>query len=614
MNERIQSQEKRKKAKVKGRVLWRKLLNLTLLKVWLAGECNSIAGPLKSSMSIFSHAEICSSSTTSTYLAGFIRKDKKISFKIDQNDLNKIEVLPDENNVRKYQLTARGTECYTYPYTTRNNFFAVFMEPVPDPEPGNPLTSFTCRVSKFVLPTDLVPCDPDTTYLSFEKIFYFEFNSVRMTYDEIKPKSRVRYSYGNIRKFYVINIGMESSLSPQSYFNDDFMEMMVVQPFQQLQRFKLALFSRVFLRDCNVALARHGVVLTASEYLKRITHDSLPGFYFVPDPSGDNGRFAHLQGLSHNRITKSYSYELYLSEPQNMDANNIGVLRHRLDHRYSNMELVRVNYEFRIKKVGSDVNIEMRRIDLADDTTVNNTISINIPLTKTDEYVHFGFSYGIAHLYYKTGTETMFLRVYETLFGWHDGNRQIASSQYDLEGSDQGVLTGGSSEISDFHYSNYNDRAMTLQNVQNLFGLRLIAYTFQSGAYPPTKIAKAQPNQDLADGQCMFFGLFPYRCVSLAFQRKRGSSNIEYTLTDRYRGRFSNNPTTKCLIPFRFSDCLIPQPGYNRDLVIRTTNPMYLISDFEGSSPEAIELRKDRAKFTDNLGLDYWVKCPDDCK
>ena len=414
------------------------------------------------------------------------------------------------------------------------------MEPVTDPEPDNPLTSFTCRVSKFVLPTDLVPCDPDTTYLSFEDIFYFDFTFVRMTYDEIKPKSRVRYSYGNIRKYHVINIGMESSLAPESYFNDDFMEMLVVQPFRQQDRMRLALYSRSFLRDCNIALARHNVVLTGSEYLTRITHDSLPGYYFVPDPNGDDGRFAHLQGQSSSRITKSYSYELYLSEPQNMDVSNIGVLRHRLDHRYSDLQLVRVNYEFHIKKVGSDVNIEMRRVDLADDTTVNNTISINIPLTKTDEYVHFGFSYGIAHLYYKTGTATMFLRVYETLFGWHDGSRQITSSQYDLEGPYQSVRAPWNNEISDFQYPNYNDRALTLQNTENIFGLRLIAYTFQSGAYPPTKIAKAEPNQDLADGQCMLYGIFKNRCISLAFQRKRGSSNIDYTLSGHYQVSISS--------------------------------------------------------------------------
>ena len=224
--------------------------------------------------------------------------------------------------------------------------------------------------------------------------------------------------------------------------------------------------------------------------------------------------------LSSERMKKTYSFELSLSEPQNMNTNNIGVLRYRLDHRYSEMDLVRVNYEFHIMKVGSDVKIDMKRVDLADDMTVINTISINLPLTKTDEFVHFGFSYGIAHLYYKAGTTKMFLRVYETLFGWHDGNRQIINSQYDLEGPYQSVLRGGAAELSDFQYSNYNDRSLGNQNAQNIFGLRLIEYTFQFGAFPVTKIQKADPNLDKADGQCMYYGIFEKRCNSLAFQRK----------------------------------------------------------------------------------------------
>ena len=83
--------------------------------------------------------------------------------------------------------------------------------------------------------------------------------------------------------------------------------------------------------------------------------------------------------------------------------------------------------------------------------------------------------------------------------------------------------------------------------------------------------------------------------------------NTFYAFDAEYRGRFENNPTSKCLIPFRAYDCLLPEPGYNRDLVISSyvfkSAPLYQLSEFEGSTEEAIELRKDRAKFTDNLGI-----------
>ena len=92
-----------------------KLFHITLLKVWFAKQCSAIVTPLKSSWYSYSGGEICPYPTTSTYLAGIVERDKKVSFNIDPHDLNKIEVLPDENNVKKYQLVSRGTECFTYP-------------------------------------------------------------------------------------------------------------------------------------------------------------------------------------------------------------------------------------------------------------------------------------------------------------------------------------------------------------------------------------------------------------------------------------------------------------------------------------------------------------------
>ena len=565
---------------------------------------------------IHNRAGICDSLVMNEIYTGNINHNRKISININPSDPNKIELLPDANNIKMYQVIARGTECYTWPNPARFNTFGFIMEPVPDAEPDNPLTSFTCRIRTFILPTDMIPCDPAVTYIKFEESFRFYFNSVYMTFDEIKRNSRVNYSYTHYRYYYIIRIGMDVNLPFSAYFSDNFIEMLLAQPFHVRASSYVTLFSKAKLVDYNTALSPHSLALTPPEYLRRITHDSLPGYYFVPDPSGDNGRFAHLMGISYLRMTITYSFTLYMSEPQNMDASNVGVLRYRLDHRYNDMHLVRVNYQFHIMKVGSDVRIEMRRIDLADDTTVNGTISINIPLTKTDEYVHFGFAYGIAHLYYKTGT-TMLIRVYETLFGWHDGNKQITSGQYDIEGTYQSLLRGGNAELSDFQYSNYNDRAMTTQNSQNIFGLRLFCYSGEYGAYPATKIPKSEPNLNY-DGQCMYFGIFKHSCNAYAFQRKATDLNGHYIYYGQYRGRTSYNPSSKCLAPFRYAECLVPYPSYNRDLVFnsRITNymKMHLFSDFEGDSQQAIDLRANRAKFTDNLNKEYWVLCPEDCK
>ena len=224
--------------------LCRNLLHLTFLKIWLTRKSYAL-GPLKNFWYSRPLGKACAFPTRSFYHAGIINREKKVSFNIDPNDPLKIEALSDENNIKQYQLVARGTECYTYPNPAIYKFFGVFVVPVVDPEPENPLTTSTCKVQRFVLPTGMIPCDPITTYLSIEDIFYFKFNSLRMTYDEIKPESRFQYSTGNIKKYFILNIGMPSSLDPQSYFDDDFMEMLVAQPFRQINRVKLPFSQKI---------------------------------------------------------------------------------------------------------------------------------------------------------------------------------------------------------------------------------------------------------------------------------------------------------------------------------------------------------------------------------
>ena len=614
---RVNSNQPKKKKSPKAKLQLPSLKPL-LLKLTLVGQ--SLASlTIKGYGYFHARGAVCGSLANTQFLIHQIRPGKKISFHINPTDPNKIEALPDENNVKKYQLISRGTECYTHPNHDRYNTYGLFMEPVPDAEPDNPLTTFTCKIERFVLPTDMVQCNPGTTYQKIEDAAYFYFNSVTMTYESIKKSSKIGYSYSTLMTYYVISLTMASNLNPSTYFNDQFMEMLMAQPYRELGRLTFAFFRKdIFNNNFKIALQTHGVALTVPEFLRRITHDSLPGYYFIPDPSGDNGRFAHFLSGSYVRITKTYSFELYLSDPQNMDANNVGVLRYKLDHRFNTMQLIRVNYQFHIKKIGSNINIQMKRIDVTDDTTVLNTLTIDIPFTKTDEYVHFGFTFGIAHLYYKTSAPTtMMIRVYETLFGWHDGNNPITNARYDTEGPYQSVISGGhTNELSDFQYSNYNDRAMTSQNSQNIFGLRYLAYSGLHGAYPSLFFT----NSVTYTGdrlKCMYPGIFSGWCNSWAFQTKRGASSKLHTRNVAFLGRYSNNPLEKCLIGYRLRDCLIPKPGYNRDLVIERSEgiatPVYLISDFEGSSQAAIDLRKDRAKFTDNLGLDYWVKCPPEC-
>ena len=157
---------------------------------------------------------------------------------------------------------------------------------------------------------------------------------------------------------------------------------------------------------------------------------------------------------------------------------------------------------------------------------------------------------------------------------------------------------------------------MTVQNSQNIFGLRIFCRNNRFGAYPSTKVTTTS-NLNY-DNHCMYFGVTSNRCNAYVFQRKRGSNTRYYAFNGIYRDRVGNNPESKCLVPFRQHDCLIPKSDYNPELIMNPTpsrtTPMHLITDFEGSSQEAIDLRSERVLYQNNLNQKYWVKCPQDCK
>ena len=187
---------------------------------------------------------VCNNNINSHYFIHQIKPGHRISYHINPNDPNKIEVLPDENNLKKYQLVSRGTECYTHPNHDRYNTYGLFIELVPDPDPKNPATSFSCKVDRLILPTDLVPCDSGTTYTKIKDGFSFNYNSLRMEYESIRRSSRMLYNSNVFMDDWVISIGVDPNKNPSTYFNDQFMEMLMAQPFRQLGRIKLADFTK----------------------------------------------------------------------------------------------------------------------------------------------------------------------------------------------------------------------------------------------------------------------------------------------------------------------------------------------------------------------------------
>ena len=623
----MKSSSNRERKKSRNITLLRQFSRYLLLLVASRFLSPSISQQTKEPIVVHSHiytgSALCIYKDANTYYLGKKMPNKLISFYINPSDPEKILVLPDAGGTKKYQLVSRGTQCYTYPNAARYSAYGFYLQFVPDAQPENPGTDFTCKITKYILPSNMVPCNPAVTYMRFQNIYTFSSGTAALTYDNLIRGSVVNYSYDNFKLYLTFFVAMSSTLAPSSYFDDAFMEMLLGGPFRQGPQTYLAFYDMDRYHNLYVSFqhANVGSTLTSAKFLDRITHYSLPGWHFATNPALDNGKFANAFGVSDHHFSRTYCYNLYFGSPHNMNNNNIGVLKYKFDHRYPGMQLIRYNYHFHIKKVSTNINIEMRRVNFANDVTVLNTLSINIPFTKTDEFVHFGFCIGTNPLYYTTGT-TFLIRTYEVLYGWHDNQKQIGHTHYDIQGG-LGLLSSigtghGAAELTHFQYSNYNDRAMTSLNNANIFGLRLLNYIGMHASFPTVRMKKTGGANNNPDGRCMYDGIHKSWCNAYAFQRKRGSLSEIHSYHGIYHPRTDKNPVSKCLVAYDVQNCLVPAAGYNRDLVKKTDRynayPMHLISEFQGGSAAAVSLRQGRTKITDALGVEYWIKCPGGCK
>ena len=610
--------KKQQKTSLLRRFLWK--IVLVASKLMTLGLSQQTKAPIIVNSHLYSGGAVCEWKDVDTYFIGKTMRTKLVSYYINPSDPGKILALPDAGGTKKYQLVSRGTQCYTSPNAARYGVFGFILEYVADAQPENPGTDFTCKITKYILPTDLVPCNPLVTYMRLSNILTFTSGTSSLTYENLLKNSVINYSFDNIRKHLLNFIGISSNLVISSYFDDTFMEMLVAEPYSQGADLYFASYDMDNYDNIHQAFLKVGVTQTTANYLQRITYDSLPGWHFAVNPAIDNGKFAHIMSDSNYYLSRTYCYNLYFSGPNAMNNNNIGVLKYYFDHRFAAMTLIKYNYHFHIKKVGVTIKIEMRRVNSANDVTVLNTLPINIPFTKTDEFVHFGFCVGLAPLYYTTGT-TMLIRIYEVLYGWHDNLKQITNTHYDILGDNALLTTEDSgvyaSEVGHFQYSNYNDRALTQINNANIFGLRVLTGKGIYSAFPTVRIMKGEPNENRG-GKCMYFGIQKTKCNAYAYQRKRGDLSEHTIYFGNYFGRYDENPVSKCLVAYDIKQCLVPVAGYNRDLTVKINPydayPMYLISEFEGSTPAAVALRQGRTKITDSLGVDYWIKCPGGCK
>ena len=205
----------------------------------------------------------------------------------------------------------------------------------------------------------------------------------------------------------------------------------------------------------------------------------------------------------------------------------------------------------------------MERRSEANGAVTPASLTIEIPIEVAGDWIHFGFSVGISPIYHTkaTGTSSLYVKVYEELFGWHNRKRYRDWSDYTFTG-DESNLTNDQdhSEIVKFQLSVFNDAEKRDKNVDNIFGIRLIKYSDHIGAFPAPRLGHKSyynPKQS-----CFFFGLVKRHCNAYAFQNNFNSvSPPEYLYLGTFVRQGPSCPTTdKCKVCMLKNLCMVPQP------------------------------------------------------
>ena len=250
--------------------------------------------------------------------------------------------------------------------------------------------------------------------------------------------------------------------------------------------------------------------------------------------------------------------------------------------------------------------------------TTKTTISISIPVEKPEEWIHFGFSFGIAPYYYEqAGGTALYTRVYEELFGWHNEKSYRSFSNYSFVGDFIQIIGADTNdEMLTLQLKIFEDAEGKNPIKNNIISLRLIAYNHLTGGFPPTRLTL--PENDNLDKKCFFFGIVKDQCNAFAFLKNMKDTQSDYVSSAGYKTReqdscFEINECKYCLDAYK---CLAPQEGYNRQLnkveVYNSKDVMMLSSildEIQGNGGSARHVA-----FFDNKGNKYWVRCPESCK
>ena len=301
----------------------------------------------------------------------------------------------------------------------------------------------------------------------------------------------------------------------------------------------------------------------------------------------------------------------------NNDVLLLNIDTEPLDPTQPDQNLKKFSYKLKVQRQTSGTQQMTFTLMRYISSSLNQQIVLNMPYTGANsDWVHFGVSIGYEIIYHIDSSTGKFKRN-EGIHSWFDGQDYHSDMSY----TETDALTtsyGGQNNKGDktrltlaIQLSAYSDSGMTTSVLTNNFGLRVWEAKAATGSFLAYKITNSAVN----DNRCFFKRAINANCYLYAFMKNAQDANPITMHGTAYRNRKPTCPSSKCGYCQSEYHCMFAKTGHNEDLFlnpdIRFVRDAWESTAYDPAKPE---LAAKYVKVTNNLGTDYWVRCPPNCK
>ena len=566
---------------------------------------------------------LCDGGTKTSIVSIWVEKGTQISFQALDKDIpgQAKYLINDESNNPQYVLLTRGnTNCY-----------------MPDPnykgwiQVGIMMIRFQsnfCKVTHFFTTAHLVACSGSPTPIQqvmpkrgetsdFDNLSYRQNPSWKV---DLQPLREEKYNEGTSFK-----LASEIFVAD---FDDNFTEILLLQLLSTASKSYDGVLSVNRLNDLRKArydLSRE--LIDGKNFIKRNTWGSLRGYHLVPDPAEKFRSYIKQYGWSKPSLSKSLVFQFYLSEPYLMTEDDIYVLKfdtYRLNNPTPGQTLTTYHYRLKLQRLNSLSKFEFTLTRLINGAPNGAENKLTIPYSgENQDWIHFTFSFGSGILYHIDEDNVRVKRL-EQVRAWFGGVRykSTPSTYYEtiFRNSIYYKKDGSATRTVEVSLEAYRDKTMTQSKKTNDFGLRLWKFVPNVGLFPLDEVGidhNKDPNHIIPDNRCIIDEIDRVgqnRCTAYVFLKNKLETN-NYALNTNVYGTRSMNCPAPCRYCIHSVVCTFAKDGFNEDLNFNE-NFRYMRENFPDTryDPNKPKIAKRFVKFTNNLGRDYYVRCPINCK